>query len=284
MGMSDTIELTAGIYPGMADAAYFAHPALSHSDTKLFMPPRTPAKFRYLKDTDTREFKAEFDFGHVVHELVLGTGAGIDVIDHDDWRTKDAKAARDESRSAGRAPVLRHEYFEALACAEGVRRHPLASRLLDAAEHTELAMIWDDDGLMRKAKLDIVAGRFGVDLKTTENANTERFARAAANYGYFTQDAWYRDGLAACLDIDDPAFLFLVVEKDPPYLVNVIELDPYDVELGRQRNRRATDLYRQCVESGDWAGYGDDVNRAELPRWARMAEEMETEPEEYPSW
>lgn len=264
----------------MTDAEYFADPALSHSDTKLLMPPRTPARFRHIKDTNTKEFKAEYDFGHVVHELVLGEGAGIDVIDAPDWRTKDAKAARDESRAAGRAPILIDEYTKAKQCADGVRLHPLARQLLDAAEYREAALFWEDDGVRRKAKLDLIAANIGADLKTADSADTHRFARMAAAYGYFTQDPWYRDGMTACLGIEDPKFLFVVVEKEPPHLVNVIELDPYDVELGRRRNQRALDLYRQCVETGEWPGFGDDVNRAELPRWARIAEEDQYDEEE----
>lgn len=287
--MADATTTTTtqpGVHIGMDDAAYFAHPAISHSDTKLFMPPRTPALFRHIKDTNTKTFKPEFDFGHVVHELVLDAGAGIDIIDADDWRTKAAKEARDESRAAGRAPVLRDDYDRATECAEAVRRHPLAARLLDAADHTEAVLIWGDNGIQRKAKLDLIAGRFGVDLKTAESANADRFARSAANYGYFTQDAWYRDALTACLNINDPAFLFLVVENRPPHLVNVIELDPYDVQLGRAHNQRALDLYRQCVTTNTWPGYGDDITRAELPRWARIAEEtqIDDDPEENDSW
>src|SRR5690606_20048869 len=134
-------QVGPGIYPGMTDAEYFAHPALSHSDTKLLR--RSPAHYRYVKDNDAREFKSEYDFGHVVHELALGSGGGIDVIDAADWRTKAAQEARKESRAAGRAPLLVADYEEAKACADALRLHPLAAKLLDHADHTELAMVWD---------------------------------------------------------------------------------------------------------------------------------------------
>lgn len=267
-------DIKCGVFPDMTDAEYFALPALSHSDLKL-MQRTSPAKFRWMKDNDAREFKSEFDFGHVVHELVLGTGGGIEVIEADDWRTKAAKEQRDAARAAGRAPILVADYEQAAACAAGVRMHPVAAKLLDAADHTEIALVWERDGIKFKSKLDLVAGRIGVDVKTTDYADTEAFGRSAGKFGYATQDAFYREAMRACLGIDDPKFLFLVVERDPPYLVNVIELDEYDVELGARRNAALIERYRKCVETGEWPAYGTGINVAQLPRWAEIEMEME---------
>ena len=260
------------IFPHMSDAEYFAAEGLSHSDTKLLA--RSPAYYRYVKTTGDREMKSEYDFGHAVHELLLGKGGGIEVIDANDWRTKAAKEARDEARAAGRAPMLQHEYDKAKACADGVRLHPFARMILDGMDHAELARFWDDGDVRRKAKIDAVIGRCGVDVKTTDNADTEAFGRSAGKYGYATQNSWYEDALTACLGIDDPGFLFLVVEKNPPYLVNVIQLDRYDVELGAKRNRQMIDLYRQCRDADTWPAYGDGINQAQLPRWAELEMEM----------
>ena len=69
--------------------------------------------------------------------------------------------------------------------------------------------------------------------------------------------------------------VFIVQEKSPPYLVNVLELDGPALLVGQQRNRRAIDVYRECRESGVWPGYGDDVAVVGLPRWAEMEHEEE---------
>lgn len=261
------------LHPDWTDAEYFAHDALSHSDTKLLA--RSPAYYHHVKTTGDKDFKAEFDFGHVVHELALGEGAGIVVVDADSWRTKAAQEAKKEARAEGKAPLLRDEYEQAKACAEAVTRHPIARKLWDTADHFEIAATWDDGDVPRKAKLDLVAGRFGVDLKTTDYAETEAFGRSAGKYGYATQDAWYRDALTEAFGIDEPEFLFVVVEKRPPFLVNVIKLDPYDVDLGHKRNGQMVDLYRRCRDTDTWPAYGDGINQAQLPRWAEI--EMETE-------
>ena len=268
-----TIEARGvGVHTDMTDAEYFAHPALSHSDCKLIDP---PAFYRWVKDNKVRENKPEYDFGHVVHELVLGSGAGIDVIDADNWRTKAAQEARAESYANDRAPMLTHEYEAAKRCADAVSTHPVAAKLLDLADYREVALIWDDGDVQRKAKADLISGRFGVDLKTTQRASTEAFGRSAGKFGYATQEAWYLDAMTACLVIDDPEFLFIVVEVDPPNFVNVIQLDPYAVELAAERNRQRIELFRQCRDSGEWPAYGTGINQAQLPRWAEI--EMEND-------
>lgn len=257
----------------LTDAEYFAHPALSHSDLKLLA--RCPARYRWVKDNRVVEHRSEFDFGHAVHELVLGAGAGIDIIDADNWRTKAAQEARAESHAAGRAPMLRADYETAETCASAVFNHPVAAKLLNHKDHAEVTCIWEADDVERRAKIDAVSGRFIVDLKTGQSADTDTFGRSAAKFGYATQDAWYRDAARACLDIPEPKFLFVVVEKDPPHLVNVIELDPYDVELGARANKQTVALYRHCRDTDTWPAYGDGINQASLPRWAEI--EMEGE-------
>lgn len=262
-----------GIYD-VDDATYFAHDALSHSDLKLLLS-TSPAKFRWIKDNRVRENKPQFDFGHVVHELVLGEGAGIDVIDAENWRTNAAKEARDAAHEAGRAPILAGEYEVAKACAEAVTRHPVAAKLLSNRTHTEVALLWRDGDLMLKAKIDGVAGRFGFDLKTTDQgAGTDSFARSAAKYAYATQAAFYSEAMRQCMGIDSPEFLFVVVETEAPHLVNVVQIDTYDLELADRRNRSGIELYRRCVESGEWGAYGDGINVATLPRWWEIENEI----------
>jgi hypothetical protein len=64
------------------------------------------------------------------------------------------------------------------------------------------------------------------------------------------------------------AFVFIVQQKDPPFLVSVCQLEPEDIELGRNQNRRAVEIYAACKESGVWPGY-DGIATCPLPGWAR---------------
>lgn len=102
---------------------------------------------------------------------------------------------------------------------------------------------------------------------TTIDASVDHFEKASGDYGYFQQEPWYCDGIAACDLDDDPKFLFVVQEKEPPFLVNVIEHHPDDVFRGRDLNRIAINLYADCVAAGEWPGYETVVHTARLRSW-----------------
>jgi hypothetical protein len=48
----------------------------------------------------------------------------------------------------------------------------------------------------------------------------------------------------------------------------VCQLEPADVERGRELNRAAIDLFARCCDAGVWPGY-DGINNIGLPGWAR---------------
>jgi hypothetical protein len=284
------LEVTQpGVYDLPAEV-YHADPvpygSLSSTDARRLL--ESPAKFRWHRDHDVREASAEFDFGHAAHELVLGRGGGVVVCEFDDWRTKDARAMRDEARANGQAPVLAKDFATVEAMADQLRLHPIAVRLLQPERgQPEQALFWIDGDVWRRALLDWLpeppkSGRLIVaDYKTTADASPRAFARSVANFGYHQQAAWYLDGIHAVCGVSQAAFVFIAQEKSPPYLVNVVELDGPTLLVGQQRNRRAIELFRECRDSGVWPGYGDDVGVVGLPRWAEVEHE-----EDYgvPSW
>jgi hypothetical protein len=281
--MTATVAL-AGVVDGMPDVEYHAHPALSCSGARKLLPPSCPALFRWEQDHPRESTKA-FDAGHAAHQLVLGTGPEIVVIEHDDWRTKDAKERRDAAYAAGQVPLLTKEYEPIKAMAAALRAHPVASKLLDPGRgRPEQSLFWTDrkSGVPLRARLDflphVVSGRrlLLADYKTALSADPVEFKRSAANYGYHQQDSWYSDA-ARALGLDpDPAFLFVVQMKSPPYLVTVVELDEQAKRIGRQLNRHAINTFQQCTAQGRWPGFSDEVELVSLPAWyVRKYEETE---------
>jgi PDDEXK-like domain of unknown function (DUF3799) len=278
-----------GYPPGVHDipeADYFADPALSCSGAKLLLPPSCPAKFKWRQD-HPEPYKRAWEYGTAAHRLVLGQGADYVILDYDNYRTGNAQQARDEARAAGAAPVLAREHQQILAMADAIRLHPLAGPLLDPSwgGKPEQSLFWLDaeTGVPRRARADWLPapghGRYVLaDYKTAASADAESFARAAFNYGYVQQHPWYCDGIRALGIDDDPAFLFVVQEKDAPYLVNIVELEPDARMLGAARNRRALEIFRDCTDSGLWPGYEaqsvDGITRITAPAWATRALEV----------
>ncbi|MDL9938711.1 PD-(D/E)XK nuclease-like domain-containing protein [Gordonia sp. ABSL1-1] len=263
-----------GIYAGIPDGIYHGDPhSLSSSGARTLLEPGGPAKFRHARRVD----KAEYDFGHVAHALILGEGSQIAIIDAKDWRTKAAQVERDAARATGLVPVLRSTYRAGESLALAAKSHALGE-LLFAEGQPEQSVYWHDDqtGVRLRCRPDwMTAGPLVVDVKTTKSAAPREFSKSVVDYGYHCQEAFYRDGLAA--HGIDAQFLFFAIEKGYPYLCSVIELPAEAVAAGRALNRAAIDLYARCRETDIWPGYPPIIHRADLPDWAyRSAESTVT--------
>lgn len=275
--------LEPGVYD-LPEADYFAAThALSASGAKLLLPPSCPAKYRWTIDHPVT--KDVFDFGSAAHKLVLGGGPEIEIIEADSWRTKAAQDKRDYARIAGRIPLLRNDYDRVMRMAEAILRHPLARVLFDPAHgQPERSLFWTDPdtGVPCRARLDWLpeprSGRLTIpDYKTTTGAHPDPASKAVGNYGYHIQHAHYTNGAQALGLGDDPAFVFVFQEKDPPYLINVVQLDDGAIQAGRIAMRAAAEIFRDCTAAGSWPGYPLDIPALSLPPWhARIPEEYYT--------
>lgn len=265
-----------GIFGGVDELAYHAdRGSLSSSGAKLLLPPSCPAKFREAQDNPPAP-KREFDVGHLVHRLILGKGAEVVQIEAPDYRGKDAREARDRAHADGMTPALRHEVGAAQRMADAVRAHRIAGPLFTAGD-AEMSLYADDPatGVRLRGRVDWMwygasDGRLWlIDVKTALTSEPRGFARKAADLGYVMQADWYVSLLTALKLAVDPVFVFVVVEKTPPFVVTVVEYDAESMAEGHRRNREAINLYAQCVESGRWPGYADDgIVPISLPPWA----------------
>lgn len=282
--MTETLDrLGTGVYDDIPEETYHSDPvpggSLSSSGARLLLQPGGPAKYRWQQDNPPTT-KKHFEIGSAAHQLVLGAGPELVRIDADEWRTKEIKEKVAKVRERGAIPLKPADYQLVHGMAAAIRRHPLAGALFDpAVGEPEKTFIWQDPqtGIWRRARLDWLPTPSDrrlviADYKTTTDASPHAVAKTIANYGYFMQDPWYRDGVTAAGLDDDPLFVFVFQEKTAPYLINVVALDPDDVQAGRDRNERALDLYADCIATGEWPGYSsDEITPIILPRWTASA-------------
>ena len=265
--------MSAQIIESLSDVAYHSSPALSASGAKLIL--KSPAHYRWAMDHPSTS--PVFNLGHAVHSLILG-GRPVTMVQSDDYKTKAAREERDHALTTGAIPLTRTEHAQVAAMAEAVLNHPLAAALF-ADGRAELSIYTTDPetGVALRSRPDWIGNRFVVDLKTAATADPREFANACERYGYFQQAAWYLDQAAAAGLIDDEArFLFVLVEKDPPHLVNVVEPDMPSIQRGREKNRRAIDIFAECVATGTWPGYPTDTATIiGSPQWAIRQHEEE---------
>lgn len=167
------------------------------------------------------------------------------------------------------APVItEYEQSTANAMAAAIRAHP------------ELAPIWDEllfeqtvyhvdpeTGLLCRSRLDIVhvASKTIWDLKTTENAAEEEFARVAGGKAYHFQGSSYK-AAAWHVVAGEWKYKLAVVERDSPFEAVIYDLGEQSLAVGDLDRRRALTTLRKCIDTGVWPGYpaGRTLN---LPPW-----------------
>lgn len=195
--------------------------------------------------------------------------------DKGDWRKWNGNATVCKDWIAARQdkPIIPQKKFtDVLGIRDAVARHPAAALALKTGKAEQSLFCEDPEtGLQLKCRADWMSGNAFVDLKTCLDASREGFARTVAQRGYDLQAALTMD-IAAILGLGKEHFLFIAVEKEPPYAVAVYELDAESIEIGRQKYRRLLWKYVACVSEDRWPAYSQNIERLSLPAWAKKAE------------
>lgn len=274
------IPTTPGVYADLSHDDYHAHPALSSTGARLLTDPSCPALFRYKMDHPERPATEVLEVGQAFHTLAFGVGPEVVTIpaeilaSNGAASTLAAKAFVAESRAAGQIPLKAEKVAEIRAMVAALRADPIFTAAT-ATGAPEVSLFWTDlYGVECRARLDWLPtpGKRRLivpDLKSARTAHPASFARrACVDHGYAQQADWYLRGLRALGLADDrAAFVFFPQEKEPPYLVQPIQLDSEAMRVGEILNDRALETYARCMESGHWPGYHDGVALVSLPSY-----------------
>lgn len=183
----------------------------------------------------------------------------------------DAVRANYYEKHKGASLLPRDVYDRFLDMREAVMRHPGAATLLSLDGKAEHSIITTDPetGELVKIRPDWWLPGMFVDLKTTDDARPEAFARNSHKFGYDKQAAYYPD-VMSWADVCGPieVFVFIVVEDKPPHGVFVYYAGPRMIARGRHTYRENLNTLHQCRETDEWPGYPDTAIELELPAWA----------------
>lgn len=275
--------LAAGIHDGVPADLYHADPAdapsLSASIANILVsqsPAHARAAHPRLGEPIEREDEFRFEIGTVAHALLLQDNDLIQELDYPDWRTKEAKIARDDARANGRIPLLADQAARVramvTAAREGLTSHTAQPPLFRNGK-PEQTLIWEEDhGVICRARLDWLHDDYTAicDLKTTSaSADPQKWPRTAYGIGADVQVAMYVRGVERLTGIR-PAFRYVVIETYPPFALSVVDLAPSALALGEAKVQRAIDLWASCLEADSWPGYDRRVASIEVPTWAEM--------------
>jgi len=220
-----------------------------------------------------QEDKPHFTLGRLAHRLLLEGRADFDKEfvtrpeQWSDWRTKDARAWRDDAQAAGLTVITTDDLEAVTQMAQSLGVHPLVKAgILDG--YVERSLVYRDEatGVWLKSRPDVIPSHSFdcVDLKTCQSVSTEALRQSLGSYGYQMQAALAGLALKAAAGIEMETFTFVWVEKAPPYCVRITTLTPEDLLRGQMQVEAATRIFAECVATGNWPGPGGDQQDAEF--------------------
>ena len=125
-------------------------------------------------------------------------------------------------------------------------------------------------GVEVKARFDIVTLNGELwDYKTTTDASSSAFGRAAANYDYWLKMAFYNDMFAQAYGVAPVRTVLLAQEKEVPYLCQAYRMTTGQLEAGRTAYQMALGIYKRCMEADNWPAYGGGVLELETPSFLK---------------
>ena len=269
---------TGRIITDLSDDEYHSERYLglvSNSGLKVLK--RSPAHYKAWIEGKASKTSKAMEFGKAFHMAALEPEKYVLRYavrpDFGDLRTKAAKELRDAwlEEHTGCIEIASEDHEAIVGMCSSIRLHPAASRLLSGGQR-EVTLKWTDQetGLRCKARADLWREDMELvgDLKSTEDASPEAFAKSVYNFGYHQQDALYRDGFLAC---GNPIqhFALVACEKVEPYAVAVYALDADAVSRGSTAARSGIDRLAECVRTNTWNAYSTGVEELSLPRWAQ---------------
>lgn len=223
------------------------------------------------------EYEAEqkdvFDYGTAAHSLLLeGDASNLAEIDANDYRTKDARAAKEDARAAGKTPILARQLRTVCAMVAEAERAVKKSELAGIFQRgkPEVTAIWQERDLWFRSRFDWLTDdhRLIIDYKTTTKAEPDAFIRGPlVQLGYDLRAAFYLRALRACGGPENAKFVWLVQEVTGRYECSVIGMGPQMAEIAERKIDYAVALWARCMETGIWNGYPNRICYAELPAW-----------------
>jgi len=283
-----------GIYE-ISEDEYHADPCPTPSASSSILrviATRTPRHAWYahprLNPTHRAIERGDFDIGKAAHALLLEGEDRMAIVEADDWRTKEAKTARDGARASGKLPLLRTDYEAVKAMVAAARAQLVAHDdpdlqllgLADLAAMAERTIIWHDGRLWCRARADILVplNELFLDYKTTAgSAHPDVWSRNHLWPGFAIQEAWYKRAARRVLGWQSPRFIFIVQETKSPYALSVIELDPAAQDLAQRMMDGAWKLWQRCMDTGQWPGYPARVAHVGAPGFVAYQHEEREE-------
>jgi len=244
---------------------YHAMPELSNSGMSKLK--KSPANFKHYLDHGSESTDA-MEFGSMFHMAILEPhlfNSTYESTNCNDKRTSAYKSAAKAIEAAGRIPIEEKTVIQLMKMKDAMQSSfPGFIPLRDG--RPEVSVLYEDDGVQCKCRIDYLGDDAIIDLKTTTDASANGFQDSVFKFGYNRQQAHYQRPFE--LAGTPKRFYFWAVEKEPPFLNAIYELDEAALIMGRAEREKLMALYKTCKALDKWPGLPTTIQTISLPAWA----------------
>ena len=239
-----------------------------------------PQYFKWCED-NPQEPSEDLIVGSAFHKLVLEPdtfGMEFVVMPLIDKRTKQGKEIYEQFlvASEGRDILTQEQYDMICGMRDSVLSNKYAVALLKG-NHEQSFYLEDEltnepikvrPDCYRKVQDRVVI----TDLKSCRSATTENFMKDVVKFNYDLQSYMYTSSVAKVMNVpkENVDFVFIAVEKKPPYMVNILQADQLVLERGEALFREYIGNYHECKETNNWWGFNGAyglINNLSLPSY-----------------
>lgn len=154
--------------------------------------------------------------------------------------------------------------------------HPEIQQIFSKGE-AEISLYWIDEatGLLCKARPDWMNPEWPClpDIKSCQMAGLDEFEGDITTHDYHVSAAWYLDGAQQVFGMDFKDFVYIPIEKKPPYQITYYPADMGSVELGRGLCKAGLFIFQRYFSALErdkkvWTGHSREVKPASCRPWA----------------
>lgn len=275
--------------PRLTNAEYHASDGISKSMLDVVRQSPAHYHYRYLSGEYQSKTTPTLEFGSMVHSYVLEfdkffaeytrvpdnaprrpTTAQLTAKKPSD-KTLEAIAwwEQFDAENKGRKIVDNEELATLHAIRASILSNKTARKLLEnGIAESSVYFTEPETETPCRVRPDWYSSRdFIVDLKTTASAAPRAFGFSAAKYRYHVQAALYMDAFYHSFGEYPAGFVFIAVEKEPPYICACYLATPAMLDAGGNAYLQDLRRIKECQESGIWPAYGDGLMDMLFPNY-----------------
>ncbi|MAH48262.1 hypothetical protein CMI37_20730 [Candidatus Pacearchaeota archaeon] len=259
----------------MAD--YLNNEAIGSSSLKKIL--LSAKDYKYALKAKSKESKAQV-LGTYIHTYMLERHLMDDqyMIQPEDWGSLSKNPGRakwtelkKQAEEAGKKAVKYSDGEFALNLNSEMEEHEPLKGILSSAK-AEVSFYAEIDGIKLKSREDLWCpeDRSVWDVKSnSKGMDDEALEKIIFNNGYHFSAAHHMNVMnAAGFPVNRWGWIFVSTGTPCPHII-IKEADEELLEAGRRDWKYAFETLKECIETGEWRGYYQGIQKIGLPEWVK---------------